>query len=275
MTRPATIKQCAILAGGLGTRLGALATGRPKPLMPIGGRPFLAWLMRELLRFGVEEFVLLSGHLSQVLKDNVQSLSSFLPKPARIIVSEEPIRAGTGGALGFARNQLDERFLLCNGDSLFDANLAPLLAEAAAAGDDQLARLLVRELADTGRFGVVERSGELVTRFHERGNSGTPGLINGGVYVLDRRILKFIPEVCSLERDVLPRLAATGAIGATLGEGFFIDIGVPEELARAEIAVRRSASIDRPYFLAAQEYSTPAPVAWAHTIPAGRRAPWT
>jgi D,D-heptose 1,7-bisphosphate phosphatase len=250
MTRAATVRQCAILAGGLGTRLGALAADRPKPIIPIGGRPFLAWLMRELQRFGVEEFVLLSGHLSEVLRNSVQDLSSHLPKASRIIVSEEPVRAGTGGALGFAREHLDERFLLCNGDSLFDANLGPLLADAAAAEDGEVGRLLVRELTDTGRFGVVELSGGLVSQFHERGRPGAPGLINGGIYVLDRRILDDIAGVCSLERDVLPELAARGTLGATLGDGFFIDIGVPDELARAEKAVpqrlhRRALFLDR------------------------------
>src|SRR6185437_14941147 len=62
--RSAVVRQCAVLVGGLGTRLGALTATTPKPILPCGDRPFLAWLMREMLRFGVEEFLLLTGHLS-------------------------------------------------------------------------------------------------------------------------------------------------------------------------------------------------------------------
>lgn len=213
--RAATIRQCAILAGGLGTRLGGLTTSRPKPVLPVAGRPFLAWLMRELQRFGVEEFIVLSGHLSSVLEASIREIEAGLPKAARIVIAEEPVRAGTGGALSFAREQLAERFLLCNGNSIFDINLAKLLCASARAGSAEIGRLAVREVDDVERFGVVELAGERITRFVERGAPSGTGLINGGVYVLDRRVLDLIPGICSLERDVLPRLAAEGALGAT------------------------------------------------------------
>ena len=123
-----TVRQCAVLVGGLGTRLGELTANTPKPLLPCGDRPFLAWLLREFVRFGVEEFVLLAGYRAEDVEASVQSLSALLPRAARIVVSEEPVRAGTGGALYHARERLDQRFLLCNGDSLFDCNLARLLS---------------------------------------------------------------------------------------------------------------------------------------------------
>src|SRR5271170_5324752 len=119
-----TIRQCAILVGGLGTRLGTLTAAMPKPLLPIGDRPFLAWLMREFIRFGVEEFLLLTGYLSHQVEGRVQALADLLPRDVRIVISEEPDRAGTGGAVYYARDKLAERFLLCNGDSLFDFNVA-------------------------------------------------------------------------------------------------------------------------------------------------------
>ena len=126
--RAVTVRQCAILVGGLGTRLGALTANTPKPLLPCGDRPFLAWLLREFLRFGVEEFVLLTGYRAKDVEASVQSLLALLPREARIVVSEEPARAGTGGALYYARDRLEQRFLLCNGDSLFDGNLARMLS---------------------------------------------------------------------------------------------------------------------------------------------------
>ena len=75
--RPATVRQCAVLVGGLGTRLGALTADTPKPLLPCGDRPFLAWLLREFIRFGVEEFVLLTGHLSDRLRDSLAGIAAL------------------------------------------------------------------------------------------------------------------------------------------------------------------------------------------------------
>ena len=75
----ATIRQCAILAGGLATRLGDIAAETPKPVLNVGGRPFIAWLMREFVRFGVEEFLILTGHLSQAVQQAVLQAADGLP----------------------------------------------------------------------------------------------------------------------------------------------------------------------------------------------------
>ena len=223
--RQVTVRQCAVLVGGLGTRLGDLTTHTPKPLLPCGDRPFLAWLLRELVRFGVDEFVLLAGYRADAVRAAVPSLSGWLPRAARIIVAEEPVRAGTGGALHHARALLDQRFLLCNGDTLFDCNLAPLLSE-----DVGIGRMLLCRLEDASRYGVVTLDGDRVTGFSERSASGAQGIINTGVYLFDRGLIDDLSPVCSLEADILPRLAARGALRGTVGEGYFRDIGVPEDL---------------------------------------------
>ena len=233
----ATLRQAAILVGGLGTRLGALTSDTPKPLLPVGGRPFLAWLLRELSRFGVEEAVLLTGHLAGRVRAAADDLDAWLPKPMRIVLSEEPSQAGTGGALWHARGLLDERFLLCNGDSLLDANLAHLLAawsQDGAQGRDCAGRMLLRPVADASRYGVVETAGDLVASFRERPDRAGRGLINAGIYALDRAVLDALGERCSLERDALPRLAAEGRLRCTVSDGYFIDIGIPESLAQAD-----------------------------------------
>ena len=243
-TRPCTIRQCAILAGGLGTRLGALTAHTPKPILPVGGRPFLAWLLRELVRFGVEEAVLLTGHLAPQVEDAVRDAAARLPRPLRLRFSAEPTPAGTGGALHWARDLLDERFLLLNGDSLFDTNLARLLADAAADGPEVTGRMLLRHLPDAGRYGVVDTSGDRIAAFRERSTSGGPGTINAGVSLFNRRVLDEVAPhcsngPCSLERDVLPRLAARGALRGTVADGYFIDIGVPDDFARAQTELPR------------------------------------
>jgi D-glycero-D-manno-heptose 1,7-bisphosphate phosphatase len=189
--------------------------------------------MRELQRFGIEEFIVLTGHLSRTVQNIMEDAAAALPKPARLIFTEEPVRAGTAGALHHARAHLDERFLLCNGDSLFSTNLAALLRDAAADGPDVLGRLMLADLPEASRYGAVQMDNGIVTAFAERPSPGQPGTINAGIYALNRRIVDHCPEIGSLERDVLPALAAHGALRGTRGRGYFIDIGVPEDLDRA------------------------------------------
>ena len=244
---PSTVRQCAVLAGGLGTRLGGLTRGTPKPLLPCGDRPFLAWLLRELVRFGVEEFVLLSGHLSETIEARVQTLAARLPRAVRIVVSREPTRAGTGGAVFHARGLLDQRFLLCNGDSLFDCNLAGLLS---IGGADAAGRMLLRRIDDASCYGVVALDGDRVSAFTDRPTTGRGGLINAGIYLFDHRLFYDLSPACSLETDILPRLAARGVLRGTVGDGYFRDIGTPEDYARAQQEIprllrRRALFLDR------------------------------
>ena len=226
-----------MLVGGLGTRLGAATARTPKPMLTVGDRPFLAWLLREVLRYGITDVLLLTGHLSDVVQDGLQALRAQLPRSVTLTISEEPELAGTGGALFHAREHLHDSFLLLNGDSLFDCNLAPMLARA----DEPrvLGRLMLRRLVDASRYGVVEMDGDRVAAFQERPEPGHPGIINGGVYRLDRRVIDRTTAVCSLERDILPMLAREGLLRGTTDDGWFIDIGIPSDLARAQHEVPR------------------------------------
>jgi D-glycero-D-manno-heptose 1,7-bisphosphate phosphatase len=238
-----------VLVGGLGTRLGVLTANTPKPLLPCGDRPFLAWLMREFLRFGVEEFVLLAGHRATDVETSVQSLAALLPRDTRIIVSNEPAQAGTGGALYHARNRLAQRFLLCNGDSLFDSNLARLLS--AEDRPDTIGRMMLRRVDDASRYGVVTLQGDRVSAFKARSTGGGDGgLINAGVYLFDRHVVESLAPVCSLETDILPRLATEGVLRGMVGEGYFRDIGMPDDFTRAQQEIpgllhRRALFLDR------------------------------
>ncbi|HEY4172156.1 MAG TPA: sugar phosphate nucleotidyltransferase [Rhodopila sp.] len=230
----ATVRQCAVLIGGLGTRLGQLTATTPKPLLTCGDRPFLAWLLREFMRYGVDDFLLLTGYLPEVVQAALPAIAASLPRQVRITCSTEPVRAGTGGALYHARDHLAERFLLCNGDSMLDGNLARLLANAATDPDTITGRIMLRRLDDASRYGVVECQGDHVTAFQERPQPGSPGTINAGIYLLNRSVLDDIGPVCSLERDVLPTLATRGSLRGTIRDGYFIDIGIQSDLERAQ-----------------------------------------
>ncbi len=246
----ATVTQCAVLVGGLGTRLGALTAATPKPILPCGGRPFLFWLLREFVRFGVTDFLLLTGHLSAEIERAAADIQAALPRPASITLSEEPIRAGTGGAVFHARDRLQDRFLLCNGNSLFDCNFSTLLADAATDGPEVTGRIVLRQLADASRYGVVETERDHVTAFRERPPPGTGGTINGGIYLFNQSLIRHLQPACSLEADILPVLARAGSLRGTLGDGYFRDIGVPEDFARAQTEIpallkRRALFLDR------------------------------
>jgi D-glycero-D-manno-heptose 1,7-bisphosphate phosphatase len=244
------IAQAVILCGGLGTRLGALASDLPKPLLPVGDTPFLDVLVFELARHGIRRILLLAGFQA----DRIVKYSASTPLKAQfgleITVSVEPQIAGTGGALWWARDQLDDRFFVLNGDSWADINLLALagLAEDNASTAGTIA---LRRITDAARFGVVQLSGERIARFAERPAQPGPRLISAGVYVLRRALLvDSLAPICSLERDVFPYLAKQGLLLGAACEGYFIDIGVHDDLARAcrEIPARRrrpAAFIDR------------------------------
>jgi D,D-heptose 1,7-bisphosphate phosphatase len=239
-------RQCAVLVGGMGTRLGSLTATTPKPLLDCGGRPFLAWVMRELSRFGFEEFVLLAGHLSEHVDGFAAEVPRYLPKAATVKVSREPAPAGTGGALWHARDILDQRFLVLNGDSWCDTNLARFIAGASSPG--ALGHVLLLRVKDASRYGVVELSGQRIVAFHERPPSPVPGTINGGIYVLNKSALDYVKPVCSLERDVLPQLAREGLLTGQATDGYFIDIGVPDDYARAQIELPKRLHRPAVYF---------------------------
>ncbi len=247
--RQATLRQCAILAGGLGSRLGDIVREIPKPVLEVAGRPFIAWLMREMLRFGVEEFLILTGHLSEAVQEAVLHAADALPKRVRVIFSEEPVRAGTGGALFHAAPHLAENFLLCNGDSLFDCNIAALLSDFSNDDPATIGRLVVRPQPAAARYGTVALDGDRITEFLERpvaepAADAPRALMNAGIYAFSKNLLNELTETCSLERDILPRLAHQGLLRATRQTGWFVDIGIPDDLAHAR---RELAScMDRP-----------------------------
>lgn len=246
-----TIRQAVILAGGRGSRLGALTDATAKPVLDVGGRPFLYWPMRELQRFGVERFVVLTGHAAPAAEAALRAAAAALPRPAPLDFVREDTPRGTGGALREAADLLDARFLLLNGDTLFDCNLARLLRAAAAQPEAVFMHMLLRDAPAGARYGVVTTDGARVTAFAERPAGGADGgLINAGIYVVDRRVVAGIPPGASLERDVLPHLAASGRLYGTRAEGWFVDIGTPPDLvrARAELPARlrrRALILDR------------------------------
>lgn len=243
------IRQAVILCGGLATRLGALTARTPKPLLLVGGVPFLDVLLFELGRHGVRRILLLAGFAAPRVLDYAASTPLKARFSLEIEVSVEPERAGTGGAIWHARDRLDDLFFIFNGDSWFDVNLLELAglttSEPSATG-----AIALRELADASRYGVAEIEQGWVTQFHERPPRSGSALVSAGVYTFRRVLIDDLGSRCSLEEDVLPRLALRRKLlGVPFGR-YFIDIGVPDALARAQWEVphrrrRPAAFLDR------------------------------
>ena len=241
------MRQAVLLVGGRGTRLGEAARDTPKPLMPIvGDVRFLDYLIENMARHGIEEILLLAGHLSHKI---IERYSGRTVRGARIDIILEPEPAGTAGALTYARDRLDDVFLMSNGDSFLDMNYLAL-AQTLQPGD--LGALALRRVEDASRFGRVSLEGGRITGFHEKDASWSgPALISGGVYILRHSALDLINRIpCSIETDIFPKLAASGQLGGKAFNGFFIDIGLPETLAEGRATIpdqmrRRAAFFDR------------------------------
>lgn len=253
-TSDAMIEQAVILCGGRGTRLGALTADMPKPLLPVGDSPFLDTLLFELGRRGFRRILMLAGFAA----GQISAYATATPLRERfgldleVAIEAEP--AGTGGALWQARDRLDDSFLMVNGDSWFDMNLRDLAARLDSAALDgsrrALGALALRQLPDAARYGTVRLAGDRIAEFSARPARAGPGLVSGGVYALHRGIVELLASPASLEADLFPRLAAEGRLRGAVFDGYFVDIGVPDDLARArrEIPERRyrpAAFLDR------------------------------
>jgi D,D-heptose 1,7-bisphosphate phosphatase len=234
------LAQAVILCGGLGTRLGALTSTTSKPMLMVADRPFLEHLMQEVARFGIDRITLLAGRFGEQIHEAYHGRVLF---GARIEVLIEPEPLGTGGALRFAAADLDPVFLLMNGDSWLEMDLVALAQawQTSRGADPRMqAQLLLKTVPDAGRFGTVELQGDRVVAFREKSpaSSGTPGLINGGVYILDRAVvaLAAVEGPCSLESDILPLLVTAGRVCgvAAAQDAFFIDIGLPETYSQSQ-----------------------------------------
>jgi len=217
-----------ILAGGRGTRLQSLPGDLPKPLRPVHGRPFLSYLLDQVRAAGARKVILALGYKPEAFLDFLRDEAS----PTFVLeMAVEASPMGTGGALRAALSRLStDTVLVLNGDSYADADPAPL----AAAHRRRKARatILLGSVEDASRYGRVEIDAEgAVVRFAEKSAPGA-GLINAGVYVLERSVIRDIPadRPVSLERETFPSLIGKGFYGEP-GTFAFLDIGTPETYA--------------------------------------------
>jgi mannose-1-phosphate guanylyltransferase len=223
--------QALILAGGAGTRLRPLTYTVAKPVLPLVGRPHIAYVIDWLARHGVDDVIVSCGHLA----DGMRSALEELELGVQIRFAEEPDARGTAGAVRFADDMLAERFFVLNGDVLCDLDLTALIAQHTDTG--ARGTLALYPVEDPTGYGLVHRQdhGE-ITEFLEKPEPDQIDTdeINAGAYLLERSVLDEIPpdKEVSIEREVFPRLIGKGLYGIRL-EGYWIDIGTPDRFLEA------------------------------------------
>jgi D-glycero-alpha-D-manno-heptose 1-phosphate guanylyltransferase len=231
------VQSAIILAGGLGTRLRDTVPDLPKCMAPVAGRPFLAFVIDALRMQGITHFVFSLGYKSEHIKT---FLEEQYPTLLYAIVTEtEPL--GTGGAIKAAISEAKgEQVLVANGDTLFHINLKEMiqLHLQNKAG----CTLALKSMEHIERYGLVypDEKGKVI-RFEEK-QPVDQGLINGGIYLLDREefLSREWPEKFSFEKEYLEKEVSNGKIFGSVQSGYFIDIGIPEDFLKAQTDLRSS-----------------------------------
>jgi D-glycero-alpha-D-manno-heptose 1-phosphate guanylyltransferase len=220
-----------VLAGGLGTRLAQVTRDIPKPMAPVGSRPFLEYLLDDLVDQGIEQAILAVSYRWEVIREHFGSV--YRGMELSYSVEETPL--GTGGAIRQALGKVtDDEVAVLNGDTRFRVDLMEM-EKIHRNGGTQLT-IALKRVTDSGRFGRVEVSADgLVTRFLEK-SSGGPGWINGGVYILNNSLFRdfSMPERFSFEMDLVEPNIDRIQPQAFQSDAYFIDMGIPEDYQRAQ-----------------------------------------
>ena len=218
-----------ILAGGFGTRLAQVVKDVPKPMAEVAGKPFLVYIVEDLITQGVDRIVMAVCYKKECIMDFFGSNYHG----AEIAYSVEDTPLFTGGAIKKALEQCrEERVLIINGDTFFSVDLQKMRQFSLERGET--VAIAVKEMVDFDRYGEEELdSTQKVVAFYEKAPCDR-GWINGGIYDLKADCLRDYPTKFSLEQECFPKLLQAGKIAAFPSAGFFIDIGIPEDYDRAQ-----------------------------------------
>jgi mannose-1-phosphate guanylyltransferase len=226
--------QAVILVGGEGTRLRPLTSTMPKPVVPLVDRPMMVYMLEWLRGHGIEDVIMSCGFKATKVRE-VLGDGSQLGISLRFV--EEPDPRGTAGALKFAEEFLDGRFLMLNGDVLTDIDLTAQIARHEATG--AAATLALVPVLDPSSYGLVRlRADGAVDEFLEKPSADAvldTNLISAGAYVLERSVLDLIApdRNVSIEREVWPALVDDGLYGFVDDDAYWIDVGTPERYLQA------------------------------------------
>lgn len=220
-----------VLAGGLGTRLREAVPDLPKVMAPVAGRPFLSHVIDALRMQGVHRFVFSLGYkadsIEQYLKEHYPTLDYT------IAIEDEPL--GTGGGIRLALQKTrEENVLIVNGDTLFKIDLAELFSQHTRKNAE--CTLALKPMQNFDRYGVVQVDAEQKVLSFQEKRHYEEGLINGGVYLLNREkfFRRSFPQKFSFEKDYLEAFCGEGVFYGAVQDGYFIDIGIPGDFEKAQ-----------------------------------------
>lgn len=219
-----------VLAGGMGTRLRNVISDVPKPMAAIQSTPFLVYVLRYLIKQGISDVVLSVGYKHEVIMAYFGE--SFENLRIHYCIEDEPL--GTGGAIRKALGQVEaDHAYVLNGDTLAFLDYR-LMHQSHMRSGTRLSMALKR-VDDISRYGEVVMAGQKIAGFREKEYSG-PGLINVGVYLINSDLFNEfdLPRIFSFENDFLRPNLVSLTPEAFITEGYFIDIGVPEDYFRAQ-----------------------------------------
>ncbi|MBP5496646.1 MAG: nucleotidyltransferase family protein [Bacteroidales bacterium] len=225
-------KQAIILAGGFGTRLQGVVKDVPKPMAPVNGLPFLTYILDYLIEYQYNKVILSVGYLHE----KIEAYFGNQYKSLEIDYAVETEPLGTGGGILFAMSKcVTDNVLVINGDTMFKVDLAEF--EQFHAEKNALLSIVLREVEDVSRYGSVTIGNDnLIVLFAEKQVTFGRGYINGGVYLINRELFRKYPQPqkFSFEKDLMTRFYRQELFYAMPSDGYFIDIGIPEDYARAQ-----------------------------------------
>lgn len=222
--------ECIILAGGMGTRLQSVVSDVPKCMAPVAGHPFLYYLLTSLTEAGFNHIILSLGYKHAVIEEWLRT--NHFSADISTVAEETPL--GTGGAVKLALSKARaENVFVLNGDTFFGVKYPELLNIHKQTHAS--ATLALKKMEKFSRYGVVDidQASGRILRFNEK-HYCESGLINGGIYLINRNELDSYPLQFSLEKDFFEPKVTTSILSGYISEGYFIDIGIPNDYAQAQ-----------------------------------------
>lgn len=223
-----------ILAGGLGTRLRSVVSEVPKCMAPVAGKPFLWYLLKYLAPYNVNRVILSVGYLREVIFKWIDENKAEFPFDIDYAIEEEPLGTGGGIKLALSKAKEETAFIL-HGDTFFDVDLNAMQKQHGLS--KKAITLALKPLQNFDRYGTVvfNTTSSTITAFNEKKHCES-GLINGGVYLVSTKanIFEGLPTKFSFETAVLEKQCLNGNIDGVVQDGYFIDIGIPEDYRKAD-----------------------------------------
>ncbi len=233
VARRAQPRQAVILVGGEGTRLRPITSRVPKPVAPVVERPFVAYILDNLARHGVDRAIFSTGFLAEAIEAEIGDGAGY-GLHVEYVVESEPL--GTAGAIANCEDKLHgSSFYVFNGDVLSDVDLTALARLHTDRGG--MGTIFLTPVEDPRRYGLVEidADGRVASFLEKPSDYEGTALINAGVYVLEPEVLEMVPrgKMFSIERGVFPQLAQAGSLYGYVDHGYWRDIGTPDSYLQA------------------------------------------